>query len=77
MLDTPAFSDREEKWIIDTGATNHMVCSITHFTTITAIVNTTVKLHNGDIALVTHTGMVKLSKTLTLTNVLMYSFSQM
>jgi hypothetical protein len=57
-------------WIIDTGATNHIVCSISFLTTITAIVSKQVRLPNGNSASVTHIGTVKISATLTLTNVL-------
>ena len=56
--------------VIDTGATNHMVHSISCFTTITSPLNTHVKLPNGEIALVTHIGTVKIIETLILYNVL-------
>jgi len=57
-------------WIIDTGATNHMINSISLFTSITATISSKVKLPNGKFALVTHIGTVKISAHLTLTNVL-------
>lgn len=57
-------------WIIDTGATDHMVCSISLFTSITALVSHRVKLPNGDFAEVTHIGTIQISEHLTLTNVL-------
>ena len=57
-------------WVIDTRATNHMVHSITCFTTITATLNTFVNLPNGEVALVTHVGIVKISEHLTFHNVL-------
>jgi hypothetical protein len=57
-------------WIIDTGATDHMINSISLFTSITANISTKVKLPNGQFALVTHIGTVKISAHLTLTNVL-------
>ena len=57
-------------WVIDTGATNHMVHSITCFTTITATLNTFVNLPNGEVASVTHVGIVKIYEHLTLHNVL-------
>ncbi|KAF9686029.1 hypothetical protein SADUNF_Sadunf03G0115900 [Salix dunnii] len=41
-------------WIIDTGATDHMICSTSMFTTITAIVSKSVRLPNGQFASVTH-----------------------
>ena len=52
-------------WIIDTGATDHMVCSLTLFTEIISSLNTTVELPNGESALVTHIGTIKLSDSLT------------
>ena len=61
---------RETDWIIDTGATNHMVHSISCFTSITATLNTFVNLPNDETTLVTHVGIVKVYKTLILTNVL-------
>jgi len=57
-------------WIIDTGATDHMVCSISFLTTITSVISKSVKLPNGQFASVTHIGTVKISASLTLTNVL-------
>ena len=57
-------------WVIDTGATDHMVHSISCFTTITATLNTFVNLPNGEVASVTHIGIVKISEHLTLHNVL-------
>ena len=57
-------------WVIDTGATDHMVHFVTCFTSITTILNTHVNLPNGEIALVTHIGTVRISEMLTLYNVL-------
>jgi len=53
-------------WIIDTGASDHMICSLSLFTTITAEISTQVKLHNGKFATVTHIGTVHLSTHLIL-----------
>ena len=61
---------KSDTWILDTGATNHMVHSITQFTEITSIVQTCVYLPNGEQALVTHVGTVQVTSTLTLTGVL-------
>jgi hypothetical protein len=61
---------KNSPWIIDTGATDHMVNSISSFTTITAIVSTSVALPNGEHVTVTHIGTIKISKHLVLTNVL-------
>ena len=57
-------------WVIDTGATDHMVHSITCFTSITATLNTYVNLPNGEVVSVTHISTVKISERLTLHNVL-------
>jgi hypothetical protein len=57
-------------WIIDTGATDHMIISISLFTSITATISTKVKLPNENFALVTHIGTVQVSAHLTLTDVL-------
>jgi hypothetical protein len=63
-------------WIIDTGATDHMVCSLSFFTTIIATISKFVKLPNGQLALVTHIGTVRISASLILTDVLcVHSFS--
>ncbi|XP_075633738.1 uncharacterized protein LOC142606240 [Castanea sativa] len=55
-------------WILDSGAIDHMVHSLTFFTSITSIVQISVRLPNGDIAKVTHIGIMQLSPTLTLEN---------
>jgi len=57
-------------WIIDTGATDHMINSISLFTSITSTISTKVKPPNGQFALVTHIDTVRISAHLTLTNVL-------
>jgi hypothetical protein len=61
---------KKPPWIVDTGATDHMVCSVSFFTHITAIISTNVQLPNGAIASVTHIGTIKISETLVLTDVL-------
>ena len=57
-------------WVIDTGATDHIVCSMHLLTSFTAISHSVVELPNGEAALVTHVGTIKLSSHITLTNVL-------
>jgi len=57
-------------WIIDTGATDHMICCTFLFTSITATVSIQVKLPNGQDVPVTHIGVVRLSKHLVLNHVL-------
>jgi len=59
-----------QPWIIDTGATDHMVCSISFFTTITITTSKFVKLPNGQLASVTHIGTVRIYVSLILTDVL-------
>jgi hypothetical protein len=65
----PHLKHKINSWIIDTGATDHMISYPSLFTSITAIVSTHVKLPNGSIASITHIGTVKLSEDLTLTEV--------
>ena len=57
-------------WVLDTGATDHFVCSVDLLTSITATMQSLVQLPNGESAQVTHIGTVTLSSSLTLTNVL-------
>ena len=58
-----------DTWVIDTGATDHIVHSVHLFTNFTAI-STNVELPNGETAVVTHIGSISLSATLVLHNVL-------
>ena len=55
---------------LSTGATNHMVHSITILASITSILHTHVNLPNGETSLVAHIGTVQISNTLTLHDVL-------
>jgi len=57
-------------WIIDTGATDYMICCTSLFTSITSIVSYQVKLPNGQDVPATHIGVVRLSKHLVLNHVL-------
>ena len=47
-------------WVIDTGASDHIVCSVSMLTSITSISHCVVKLPNGKSAIVTHVGTVQL-----------------
>jgi hypothetical protein len=47
-----------------------MISCVSLFTTITALVSTSVKLPNGDLVSITHIGTVQISEHLILTNVL-------
>ena len=62
-------------WIIDTRATEHMVSSMTFFTSIIVVVSKRVKLPNGSFVEVTHVGTVKISATFILTNVNFFMLS--
>lgn len=57
-------------WVLDTGATNHIICSISLLTTITSLTQCIIELPNGESAQVTHIGLVQHSATLVLDNVL-------
>ncbi|XP_023882727.1 uncharacterized protein LOC111995069 [Quercus suber] len=54
--------------VIDTGATDHIVCSVNLLSFITAIAQSIVELPNGEATSVTHIGTVNLSFSLTLHN---------
>ena len=58
------------EWIIDSGAIDHMVHSISYLTKITSVAHISVKLLNGESVLVTHVGQVQFSCDLVLDNVL-------
>ena len=66
----PSPQPLESPWIIDTGATDHMICCTSLFTSITATVSYHVTLPNGHAVPVTHIGVVRLSKDLILHHVL-------
>ncbi|KAJ0009985.1 hypothetical protein Pint_33329 [Pistacia integerrima] len=57
-------------WIIDTGATEHIIHTSSLFTQNIVEVRSHVELPNGSAVLVTHIGSIRLSDTLVLTNVL-------
>ena len=57
-------------WVMDTGASDRIICSISFFQTYTTVANCVVELPNGESAHVTHVGTVKLSNFLTLEHVL-------
>ena len=46
-------------WILDTEATNHMICSPNLLTTNSQVTNRTMHLPNGAVAVVTHTGSIR------------------
>ena len=55
-----------EIWVLDTGATDHIVHSLTLFTKITSCVATFVQLPNGEKVTVTHIGTIQVTSTLLL-----------
>ena len=57
-------------WILDSGATDHVTCSLNNLHSYESINPVTVKLPNGNYVHATHLGTVHLSKTITLFNVL-------
>jgi hypothetical protein len=70
----PKQKQKNDSWIIDTRATNHMISCSSIFTSITVVVSSHVKLPNGSIAIVTHIGTVTLLENLTLIGVLCVYF---
>ncbi|XP_057982393.1 uncharacterized protein LOC131167614 [Malania oleifera] len=60
----------EIPWIIDNGATNHMICSKSLFHSIQNTISSSVALPNGQIVPVTHIGTPKVTKNLILHNAL-------
>ena len=68
IVNIPTFDKID--WIIDTRAADHMVHSILVFSSITCVSNSFVYLPNGEKVLVTHIGIVHLTETLILTDVL-------
>jgi hypothetical protein len=57
---------------MDTGTIDHIICSISFFTTIASFISKLVKLPIGNFASVTHVGTVKVFVTLTLTVFFVY-----
>lgn len=57
-------------WILDSGATDHIICSPTFYTSNISVVNTSVRLPNGNSVLVSHIGSVQLTHSLLLHRVL-------
>ena len=59
-----------QTWVLDTGATDHIVHSVNLFTKITKSVSSFVQLPNGERVLVTHIGTIQVTANLILENVL-------
>ena len=61
---------KNTSWILDSGATDHMVCSSSYLTSLLPVQGQSVKLPNGSLAPVTHIGSITFSSYLIFTNVL-------
>ena len=64
------FQPFTSSWILDSGATDHVTCSLKNLHSFERINPVTVKLPNGHHVHATHSGTVHLSRTITLFNVL-------
>ena len=68
VVNRRAFSS--DTWVIDTGATDYIECSVSLLSAITAVTNAIVQLPNGKTASMTHIGTIILSSSLILNIVL-------
>ncbi|XP_050229563.1 uncharacterized protein LOC126678711 [Mercurialis annua] len=59
-----------DTWILDTGATDHIICNLKFFKTFKEVSNVHVKLPTGQLIPVSHIGSVQLNPNLLLCNVL-------
>ena len=59
-----------DSWVMDTGASDHIVCFVSLFQSYTIVSHYVVELPNGESAHVTHIGIVKFSNSLILEHVL-------
>ena len=57
-------------WILDTGATHHVCCSLHYFTSYEYVSNSNITLPTSTLVHVTHVGTIQLRTSLTLHNVL-------
>lgn len=57
-------------WILDSGATHHITCSLEYFEICHRTQGISVKLPNGETVCVTHIGQIRLNKNVVLQNVL-------
>lgn len=57
-------------WVINTGASDHIVCLMTLLHSLTSVTNCIVELPNGEFAQVTYIGSIQLLATLIIHNVL-------
>lgn len=61
---------QKDLWIVDTGATDHIVCDLGYFDNYNAVHNTSVNLPNGASIQVSYTGHIKLQNSIWLKDVL-------
>lgn len=59
-----------DSWILDTGATNHIVCSLGYFDEYTHVTSLTMNMPNGGVANVAYTGNIKVDNDIILEDVL-------
>ena len=59
-----------DTWVMDTGASDHIICFVPLFLSYTNVSHCVVEFPNGESAHVTHIGIVKLSNSLILEHVL-------
>ena len=64
--------DQKSTWILDSGASDHIICTPHLLTTKYPVQNRSVKLPDGSFARVSHVGTVSFSSTLVLHNVYTY-----
>ena len=65
---------KKNVWILDSGATYHIVCNPDFLTSLRPVENHTVQLPNGSFAKVTHVGQITFSSNLVLDNVVCVPF---
>lgn len=58
------------KWVLDTGATDRMICDLSSFTTPPRRVHVQIQLPTGDVILATQCGDVYITEKLALHNAL-------
>ena len=68
LVNRTAFGN--DTWVMDTRASDHIICSMSLFQSYTTVSHYVVELPNGESAHVTHIGSVKLSTPLILEHVL-------
>lgn len=59
-----------EPWILDSGATHHIICTTRYYTHNVKTFNSTVQLPNEQTTSISHIGSIKINDELTLNNVL-------